>query len=60
MACGAIQVVLKKVAIVIPRTSEGNKIEIMAISFLVNKIRLNGMTRRFGRHNVGRDDFRAT
>ena len=43
MACGVIQVVLKKVAIVIRRTSKGNKLEILAISFLVHKIRLNGM-----------------
>ena len=40
MACGVIQVVLKKVAIVIRRTSKGNKLEILAISFLVDKIRL--------------------
>ena len=33
MACGVIQVVLKKVAIVIRRTSKGNKIEILAIFF---------------------------
>ena len=43
MACGVIQVVLKKVAIVIRRTSKGNKLEILAISFLVDKIRLNSM-----------------
>ena len=42
MACGVIQVVLKKVAIVIRRTSKGNKLEILVISFLV-KIWLNGM-----------------
>ena len=43
MACGVIQVVLKKVAIVIRRTSKGNKLELLAISFLVDKIRLNGI-----------------
>ena len=45
------QVVLKEVAIVIRGSSEGNKIEIMVISFLVNKIPLNGMTWHFGRHD---------
>ena len=51
VACGVIQVLLKKVA------SEGNKIEILAISYLVKKVRLNGITRHFGRHD---DYFRAT
>ena len=56
MACGVIQVVLKKVAIVIRGTSKVYKIEVLAISFLVNKIRFNGMSRNFGLHD---DYFRA-
>ena len=56
MACGVIQVVLKKVANVIQETSKGDKIQILAISFLVNKIRLNGMSRNFGLYD---DYFRA-
>ena len=57
MGCGVIQVVLKKVANVIRGTSEDNKIEILAKPLLVNKIRLNCMTRNFGLHD---DYFRAT
>ena len=45
------QFLLKKV------TSEGNKIEILEISHLVKKVRLNGITRHFGRHD---NYFRAT
>ena len=62
VACGVIQVVLKKIAIVIRRTSKGNKVKIVARSFLAKRIRLNGMTRNFGRHSssFGRNDSRAT
>ena len=67
VGCGVMQVVLKKIAIVIQRTSKGNKVKIVARSFLVKTIRLNGMTRNFGwhcsgsgRHNFRRNDSRAT
>ena len=67
VACGVMQVVLKKIAIVIRRTSKGNRVKIVARSFLVKTIRLNGMTRNFGGHssgfglhNVRRNDSRAT
>lgn len=67
VGCGVKQVVLKKIAIVIRRTSMGNKVKIVARSFLVKTVRLNGMTLNFGRHssssrrhNVRRNDFRAT
>ena len=55
VGCGVMQVVLKKIAIVIRRTSKGNKVKIVARSFLAKTIRLNGMTRSFGRN-----DSRAT
>ena len=35
VSCGVMQVVLKKIAIVIRRTSKGNKVKIVARSFLV-------------------------
>ena len=67
VGCGVILVALKKIAIVIRRTSKGNKVKIVARSFLVKTIRLNGMTLNFGRHsssfrrhNVRRNDFRVT
>ena len=67
MGCGVILVALKEIAIVIRRTSKGNRVKIVARSFLVKAIRFNGMTRNFGghssgfgRHNVRRNDFRAT
>ena len=67
VGCGVMQVVLMKIAIVIRRTSKGNKVKIVARSFLIKTIRLNGMTRNFGRHisglgrhNVRWNDSRAT
>ena len=68
VACGVMQVVLKEIAIFIRRTSNGNKVKkIVARSFLVKTIRLNGMTRNFGRHSssfgrhdIRRNDSRAT
>ena len=67
MGCGVIQVALKEIAIFIRRTSEGNRVKIVARSFLFKAIRFNGMTWNFeghssgfGRHNVRRNDFRAT
>ena len=67
VGCGVTQVALKEIAIVIRRTSKGNRVKIVARSFLVKAIRFNGMTRNFGghsssfgRHNVRRNDFRAT
>ena len=47
MGCGMMQVVLKEIAIVIRQTSKGNKVKIVARSFLAKTIRLNGMTRNF-------------
>ena len=47
MGCGVMQVVLKEIAIVIRQTSKGNKVKIVARSFVVKTIGLNGMTPNF-------------
>ena len=51
------QVELKEIVIVIRRTSKGNKVKIVARSFLVKTIRLNGRTRNFGRHTLVSGDI---